>query len=344
MNLLKFCFVFIFFSSVIAFARADYARGMEYFRKANKEFQSGNFKEALVLIESAINEDPSNAQHFALEGNIYYNLQRLPEAKEAWQKTLELNPQLDAVKNKLSQLGREIGVEARLQESQESVFELRSDSAIVDETSKALIHGYLKEAYDKIGRDFNYYPQHKIIVLLYSSQDFEKIRTLPEWVAGLYDGKIRIPLKTLANNQQPIDGLELKRIIWHEYTHSLIFDLSAGRCPVFLNEGLAEYEGLRVKGQVTNGQRPASSGYKPYPLITYFLPENLNKNKFKLDARQFYQDSELLVKYILSVWGWEGMRVFLLQAAADASWQDAMYKAFGLSPEKLQERWLNWLK
>jgi len=318
-------FTLIFILSVTSFALADYARGMEYFRKSLAAYQGRELNEALSLAKSAIAEDPRNAQSFALAGDIYYNLQELGQAKESWKKALELNPRLDTLKEKINQVEAEAKVEDKLEQDKEEIFEIRlaAGSALTAQDSQ--LKTYLKSAYAEIGRDFNYYPKHKIIVLLYPPKDFAQIRALPEWIAGLYDGKIRIPVR--AGSQA-----EMERIIRHEYTHSLVFDLSKGKCPVFLNEGLAEYE---------SGPRPKAHGPQPYPLITLFLPENLNNKELNLDARKFYDDSRSLTEYIISIWGWEGIRRLLEDIAGGAPWPQGIQKTLRITPQELEKRWLH---
>jgi hypothetical protein len=74
-----------------------------------------------------------------------------------------------------------------------------------------------------------------LTVILYDEKAFFDITRVPAWVGGLYDGKIRIPIKG-------VEGQEalLKRVLFHEYTHALIRDITSS-CPLWVHEGLAEY-------------------------------------------------------------------------------------------------------
>ncbi|MCX6580727.1 MAG: peptidase MA family metallohydrolase [Candidatus Aminicenantes bacterium] len=93
----------------------------------------------------------------------------------------------------------------------------------------------LEEAYRTIGSDFNFYPPASITVILYNEQGFFDVTRAPGWAGGLYDGKIRIPIKDIEGKEEL-----LKRILFHEFTHALVRSITP-RCPVWLNEGLAEY-------------------------------------------------------------------------------------------------------
>lgn len=93
----------------------------------------------------------------------------------------------------------------------------------------------LEDAYRTIGSDFNYYPPSSITVILYNEKGFFDVTRAPGWAGGLYDGKIRIPIKDIEGREEL-----LKRILYHEFVHALVNSITP-RCPVWLNEGLAEY-------------------------------------------------------------------------------------------------------
>ena len=54
-------------------------------------------------------------------------------------------------------------------------------------------------------------------------------------MGALNDGKIRVPVQGLSSMTA-----ELSRILKHEMVHSFVHRVSEGRCPVWLNEGLAQ--------------------------------------------------------------------------------------------------------
>ncbi|MCX5715985.1 MAG: peptidase MA family metallohydrolase [Candidatus Omnitrophica bacterium] len=296
-------------------------------------------KKALTLIKQAETEDSSNAQIFALEGDIYYNLQNLSQAKLCWEKTLKLNPGLKTIEEKLKSLKSETPIEENLSEDKTEIFEFRSESAILNSEARQTLKASLKNAYQTIGRDFNYFPKHKIIVLLYSPEGFAKVRSVPAWAGGLFDGKIRIPLYPDTLSQKNL----LEAIIWHEYTHSLIFDLTGGNCPVFLNEGLAVYEEERINPTDKTKLIDAAAQKNIFPLITYFSAPARDSN-LSIDAGLFYLESGSIVRYIISIWGWEGMRVLLVNIGEGRPWPDSIQKALNIAPQTLEIHWLEQLK
>jgi Peptidase MA superfamily len=55
------------------------------------------------------------------------------------------------------------------------------------------------------------------------------------WIGAINDGKLRIPISGLNSMTS-----ELARVLKHELAHSFINQISSGRCPPWLNEGIAQ--------------------------------------------------------------------------------------------------------
>src|SRR5262249_3163255 len=103
-----------------------------------------------------------------------------------------------------------------------------------DRSTVNVVLDAMEEAYDIVGAKFDYYPEGRAPVVLYTQQDFHTITRTPDWAGGVFDGRIKIPVRGLTRSDP-----NLPRTARHEYAHSVVGRLSAGRCPVWLNEGLA---------------------------------------------------------------------------------------------------------
>lgn len=98
--------------------------------------------------------------------------------------------------------------------------------------------GILEDAYKAVGNDLGHFPQGPVTVILYTEKDFFDTTRAPGWAGGIYDrfdGRIRIPVRG-AEGQKAL----LKRVLFHEYTHAVVHSITP-RCPLWINEGLAEY-------------------------------------------------------------------------------------------------------
>jgi len=99
----------------------------------------------------------------------------------------------------------------------------------------------LEAHFRKIESELDYTPPDPIGVVLYTQDAFVDITRAPAWVGALNDGRIRVPVEGLSNVSP-----ELSRVLKHELTHSFLTQRTHGRCPVWLNEGLAQWmEGQR---------------------------------------------------------------------------------------------------
>jgi hypothetical protein len=92
----------------------------------------------------------------------------------------------------------------------------------------------LERASTRIGAALSHYPTAPIAVVLYTNEQFRDITRAPPWAGGAFDGIIRIPMRgALA------DAAEFDRVLAHEYTHALVYDLARSGVPTWLHEGLA---------------------------------------------------------------------------------------------------------
>jgi hypothetical protein len=114
-------------------------------------------------------------------------------------------------------------------------FTLRYEGRATSLTLQRDLLGTLEEQYLDLSRELHYRPNENISVVLYTTEQFFDITRAPSWVGALNDGKLRIPLGGITTITP-----ELQSVLKHELTHSFVRLMSAGRCPTWLNEGLAQ--------------------------------------------------------------------------------------------------------
>ena len=122
---------------------------------------------------------------------------------------------------------------------------------------------YLKQVHERYSRIFGEIPPVHTTLKLMEAEEFYKSTGAPRWTNAMYyRGEITIPLAL----DERIDLDNLERSIKHEYTHSVINALSDGRCPGWLDEGIAQW----AEGSVNPALEPALKGWlvrnKPIPL------------------------------------------------------------------------------
>lgn len=197
-----------------------------------------DYENARVSLEWALADDGRDFDACKYLALTHYRTDDLAASLEQTERGLAIrkDPELLAFQNRLK---RELAVmEEGYREKQIPQFKIIFSRYEHDE-SRNVVGGFLKDAYREIGREFNFYPSQPVTVILYNERGFFDVTRSPGWAGGLYDGKIRLPIKDIEGRET-----ELKRIIYHEYSHALVRALTP-YCPMWLNEGLAEYFSLK---------------------------------------------------------------------------------------------------
>jgi len=219
-----------------------------------------------------------------------------------WEKALELDPSRTAIRELADKTRRELALETRMDKGFSSRFSLTYDTEL-----KSLLAGeildVLETAYNRVGADLGHFPEARVQVLLYTKKDFKALTDSPDWSGGLYDGKIRIPLGG-ATGMTPL----LRNVLVHEYTHVVVFEMTRGNCPTWLNEGLAELEGRKEFNQpmAALGRVARRGGYLSFPLLERPF-SSLSDNQVALA----YQQSYALVNFMVARYGWHKIQEIL---------------------------------
>ena len=305
-----------------------------YYARAVAAYHERDLDAALRYAKEAVFEKQQHADAHVLLGQLYYLRQDLKKAKESWERALKLAPGREDVKEALERLKREAGIEETLARGDTHPFVLRfAEGQVPVDTSS--LREMLQETYREVGQQFNYFPDHAIPVLLYSDADFQKIKSLSHPVGGLYDGKIRLPLKPGSLN-----GDRLQAILWHEYTHAVVHDLSRGGCPLWLQEGLAQAQESRVGPvEVDRVQTALEEGKLPaWDLL--WAESSYDEASMSLN----YQTSFLIAQYLVQRWSWWGMTQLLKRLGKGVPLRDALRAQYQTDPAVIEKEWRDWLR
>lgn len=304
-----------------------------YLNQAYEAHQRYQMAEATNALDKALALDPNLAQAYTLRGEIEYGRQRLKEAKAAWQRALELDPNQPDLAKRLEQVTQELPVESRFERLSQAYFDLRYEEQL-EQPVGFDVRDALLDARRTVGGDFAYWPKHKIVVLIYSAESFRRIKQeTPDWVAGQFDGKIRVPLPGTQ-----LDPATVKQILFHEYTHALVFDLASGNCPTWFNEGLAEYEGARQKPPTFTRLTRAIDAKTliPWAKLSDQFSTSLPLDEVTLG----YQEAHSAVRYLVKRYGFWRVRRILKSLADGQPFEDALASEFRVKAEKLEAAWL----
>jgi tetratricopeptide (TPR) repeat protein len=223
-------------------ARALFTRALIYDQKditallclATIELKEGRYTEAVRAARKAVEADPKNQPAYYQLGLACYALEDLPEAVKAWRAALALgnNPE---IRRALEKAERELAVADDFTSGRTRFFTINLEGGSTNPTLESALLGLLEESYGQLKRRFDYQPSEKISAIFYTRQTFKDITNAPEWAGALNDGKLRVPLGGLNGVND-----DLARCFTHELTHSFVYFKARGKCPTWLNEGLAQ--------------------------------------------------------------------------------------------------------
>ena len=279
--------------------------------------RTGNASQALTYAERATKSAPTSPDAFTMLGYAQFASDHTKDAIVSWKRALDLRP--DArVQQLLAKAQREQTAEAEFSSGESSHFVLHYEGKQTTDAFRSQIIQVLESDYDDLVRDLGSPPRDNILVTLYTEQAFFDVTNAPTWSGAINDGKLRIPIRGLGAVTP-----ELARVLKHELAHSFITQLSAGRCPMWLHEGIAQLLEPRNLG----GQgRQLSSLFKAQRNIPLNALEGSFMNFSGVQAYVAYAESLAAVSYINDTYGLSDVQR-ILQRIGEGNSSEAALRA-----------------
>jgi hypothetical protein len=174
----------------------------------------------------------------------------------------------------------------------------------------------LESDYDDLVRDLGTPPRDNILVTLYTEQAFFDVTNAPSWSGAINDGKLRIPVHGLSSMTP-----ELAHVLKHELAHSFITQLSAGRCPMWLHEGIAQFVEPR---NLSSAGRQLSQLFKAQRNIPLNVLEGSFMSFNGVQASVAYGESLAAVSYINDSYGMSDIQRILERLSQGNSTESAL--------------------
>ncbi|HEY1314021.1 MAG TPA: tetratricopeptide repeat protein, partial [Steroidobacteraceae bacterium] len=204
------------------------------------DLRRSQYKAAMDPLERARRVEPDSADVAKLMGWAYYGANNIDRAVAEWKRALQLHPSDGEVQSALAKAVRDQQEEASYREGETAHFTVKYSGAANPDLAREILRT-LEEHFRSIEGQLDYTPPESIGVILYTQQAFADITRAPGWAGAINDGRIRVPTQGLTSMTP-----ELSRVLKHELTHSFVGQKTRGRCPTWLQEGLAQWmEGRR---------------------------------------------------------------------------------------------------
>lgn len=218
-------------------ATALSALTVAYLRNSDLEFAEFYFEQALRSDRRS--EVPAGL--WEAMGDAWSDGNRTREALEAWTLAWMGGDHTDALRARIERARRERALESGQQFFRGERFEIYFDPAIAfDDVQRA--ESLLVQAEKSESEFFDAPLSRPPVVVLYAGRSFVRVLDTPDWMAAYFDGRIHAPIFPL----QSLDE-EAAELLRHELAHAFLAQLSGGRAPAWLQEGLAQFvEGRRI--------------------------------------------------------------------------------------------------
>jgi tetratricopeptide (TPR) repeat protein len=277
--------------------------------------RTGNAAQALPYAQRAVHSAPESPDAYTILGYAQFACDRTKDAVASWKRSLELRPD-PAVQQFLAKAQREQTVESEFSQGESSHFVLHYEGKQTSEALRSQILAALESDYDDLARDLGNPPHDNILVTLYTEQAFFDVTHAPTWSGAINDGKLRIPVSGLSSLTP-----ELARVLKHELAHSFITQLSGGRCPPWLHEGIAQL--LEPKSLGGDGHQ-LSLLFKAQQNIPLNALEGSFANFSGAQAYVAYAESLAAVSYINDSYGMGDIQRILQQLSQGSSSEAAL--------------------
>lgn len=276
--------------------------------------RTGNATEALPYAERAVRSAPDSPDALTVLGYVQFAADRTQDAIRSWKHSLELRPDA-TVQKYLEKAQRDATAEADYTEHESSHFTLKYEGKQTSEALRGQLLATLEAEYDDLVRELGIAPRNSIPVVLYTEQSFFDVTQAPSWSGAVFDGKLRIPINGLTSVTP-----ELARVLKHELAHSFIRQLSGGRCPQWLNEGIAQ--AVEPK-QISHGRLLADL-FRDQREIPLNALEGSFMQFSSTQATVAYEESLAAVQYISETYGMSDLQRILERLGQGSSTEAAL--------------------
>lgn len=221
-------------------AAADYARAAATWpdetgyalNLASLQLRRYRLAEARDALDDLLQAHPTCAEGHLLMGDVLDLMDDRAGALAAYDRAIQdgEGTLVDTATRARDRVGRQQQVEQGYLTDETNSFIVRYPP----DTSFQRLLDLLDRARAEVTNALDVRPSGRALVVLYPPDAFREVTGTHEWVGGLFDRRIRLPI-----GDPDADRDQIESAFRHEYTHLIVSELCP-RCPTFLNEGLAQ--------------------------------------------------------------------------------------------------------
>jgi tetratricopeptide (TPR) repeat protein len=289
----------------------------------------GDARSAKDAAERALRANDRNPRTRELLGDALAALGDRSGAEQEYRKSLLLKSDAD-VQRKLG----DVAPAPTAPPTRGPEFRIKYDGG-VNEPMGVVVLQALTGAYTEYANRLGFTPGDPVTVVLQTGTRLQDSGA-PEWAEGVNDGTIRVPVQGLSTPTP-----RALQVLRHELAHSFIAGRTAGNCPTWLQEGIAQWLEGGEPGRGDEKLAPLARDHRLHPLLTLEAPfQNLPEGEVPLA----YAESLSAVAHIIRRRGEPGVGRLLAALGDRLPSEEALPVALALSYPEFERDWEQYLR
>lgn len=201
----------------------------------------------------------------------------------------------------------------------------------------------LEEIYLQITGDLECIPAFRTSIIVLDPIKFDAVKPA-SWAGGFAQGGKSMTLKT--ESFMPSEAgsrLPARGIVLHEFTHNIVFIAGAGRCPTWLNEGLAVF--AEHKDDTFTEFKPQVPSPEQVMTLDQLEKEFAAIRKLEGGPRvdQAYQLAGLYARFIIQNFTMTAPRLILNSLKTGSTFEKALQDVCKLQVPQFEKHFRNWV-
>ena len=293
-----------------------------------------DFEFARSYLDLAAEREPAAGERelYVEIGNRFSAVHRLDAAALAWDLYRRAGGTDASVLARLGRTQRELSATPGQRSLASDHFTIFGDESVAP-ADLARIEAALTAEYDRQAALFGADLGSPQVVIIHGGRRYFSLISIPDWVSGVFDGNIRVSLD-VSRPYAP----ETESVLSHELSHAFIRQLSGGRAPSWLHEGLAQW---------CSGRRIPKSDFRrelgqSRPRTLAEMEGNLAANFDPQRARANYAEALGLVEYLVQKRGEGSVFCIVRDLGNGADMAEALRREAQMSGAELVAGWRSW--
>jgi tetratricopeptide (TPR) repeat protein len=203
--------------------------------------------------------------------------------------------------------------------------------------------GFVDTIYDEVSSIFGHKTSTPVTLRLFQSMErYYEVNPLARNMPGIvaHADFRRHELVVIVPQTRSQTADEVQNNIRHELTHIVLAELTEDRLNVGFHEGIAQYI-----------EHPSGELERKIPLLQQALDDELLLTWAEMDDRDVvykqpqvsYPQSLSMAAFLVERFSFGKLREFLTISARSSGYRSALDRAYGMSPDDLEQEWLAWL-